>query len=168
MGVLSNSSQQGSNSVSIQFQSGNRRSVRHRPRTKIPPLILVGIACWLGENGPAGMTMNTSVSSNDRVSALLSFLNARASRSFVTAEVDALFQDEPRVAEALDRVADLALRGHECVLGVDELETYILPQLLCSSRPDMSSCRMVSTAAPLNVNSQVRVKFGIPFDRRFH
>jgi len=88
---------------------------------------------WVLENGLAGMTMNTSVSSNNRASALVSFLNARASRSFVTAEVDALFQDEPRVAEALDRVADLALRGHECVLGVDELETYIFPRLLSSS-----------------------------------
>ena len=85
------------------------------------------------ENGLAGMTMNTSVLSNDRVSVLLSFLNARASNSFVAAEVDALCQDEPRVAEALERVADLALRGHECVLGVDELETYICPQLLSSS-----------------------------------
>ena len=70
------------------------------------------------------MAVNTSPSTDRRVAALLSFLNARASQSFAAADIAALLQ-EPRAADSFGRVVELALAGNDCVLGVDELQTYV-------------------------------------------
>jgi hypothetical protein len=75
------------------------------------------------EDEQVAMAMNASLSTNERVSALLSFLNARTSLPFASADIEALLQ-EPRVADSFGRVVDLALACNDCVLGVDELQTY--------------------------------------------
>jgi hypothetical protein len=67
--------------------------------------------------------MNASPSAHERVAALLSFLNARTSQPFAAADIEALLR-EPRVADPFGRVVQLALSGNDCVLGVDELQTY--------------------------------------------
>jgi hypothetical protein len=85
--------------------------------------------------------MNASPSANERVAALLSFLNARTSQPFVAADIEPLLQ-EPRVADPFGRVVQLALSGNDCVLGVDELQTYDQVRRPSLS-VDMSSWRMI-------------------------
>jgi len=67
------------------------------------------------------MTTQSSAS----VNTLLEVLNTHSSQTFAREDIKWLFHS-PKLADALNRVTAVALRGNDCVLGVHELAVYSL------------------------------------------
>ena len=69
--------------------------------------------------------MNLTPQSQKSLNDLISFLNSHSNEEFTPKNLEPLFQ-VPKLAEALNRVANTALSESDCVLGVDELQVYMI------------------------------------------